>query len=63
MGRREAIEKGSRTALVTGAGSGIGRCFAERLAALGYRLVLAGLNGERLEEAAAALRERYAVPV
>lgn len=63
MGRRGAIEKGSRTALVTGAASGIGRCFAERLAALGYRLVVAGLNRERLEEAAAALRERHAVPV
>lgn len=63
MGRRGAIERGSRTALITGAGSGIGRCFAERLAALGYRLLVAGPDEERLAQTAAALRERYAVPV
>ena len=32
MTRKGTIEKGSRTALVTGAGSGIGRCMARRLA-------------------------------
>lgn len=47
--KRGAITPGSAWALVTGAGTGIGRCFALRLAALGYNLVLAGLNPEPLE--------------
>ena len=49
VGRRGAVAPGSAWALVTGAGSGIGRCYALRLAALGYNLVLAGNRRESLE--------------
>lgn len=63
MTRKGTIEKGSRTALVTGAGSGIGRCMARRLAELGYRLILAGLDPAKLEAAAEELHEQYGLAV
>ena len=38
---------------------GIGRCMARRLAELGYRLILAGLDPAKLEAAAEELHEQY----
>ncbi|MCM1151684.1 MAG: SDR family NAD(P)-dependent oxidoreductase [Alistipes sp.] len=53
--RRGKVKRGSAWALVTGAGSGIGRCYALRLAALGYKVALAGNRREPLEAVAAEL--------
>ncbi|WP_427306025.1 SDR family oxidoreductase [Cupriavidus sp. H39] len=44
-----------RTVLVTGAGSGIGRCTAHELASLGARLALAGRKLEKLEQVKAEI--------
>ena len=38
-----------QTVWVTGAGSGIGRCTAHELAALGARVVISGRKAEKLE--------------
>jgi NAD(P)-dependent dehydrogenase (short-subunit alcohol dehydrogenase family) len=46
-----------RTALITGAAQGIGLAVAQRFAAEGAKLVLVDLNAEKVEAAAARLRE------
>lgn len=47
-----------RAAIVTGASSGIGLAIAEMLGAEGFALTVAARRPEKLEEAAAGLRER-----
>jgi NAD(P)-dependent dehydrogenase (short-subunit alcohol dehydrogenase family) len=53
-----AMELKGRVAVVTGAGSGIGRAMSERFAAAGMHLVLADIEAEPLAEVAGALQEQ-----
>jgi citronellol/citronellal dehydrogenase len=46
-----------QTIIVTGGGSGIGRCTAHELASLGAHVVLTGRKAEKLEAVAAEIRE------
>lgn len=52
-----------RIAIITGAGSGIGRAVAITLAERGYRLALAGRRAEALEETAALAGDAVEAPL
>lgn len=45
------------TVIITGGGSGIGRCTAHELAALGARVILVGRKPEKLQKVAAEIAE------
>lgn len=49
------IDYRGKTAVITGAGSGMGRCASEELVKLGATVVMCDINGEALEKAAAEI--------
>src|SRR6476620_9516265 len=60
--RMTATPKPGPVAVVTGAGSGIGRAVARQMLADGYRVALAGRRGQQLLETADGHLEALAVP-
>lgn len=54
-------DQNAKTALITGASSGIGAAFAGKLASLGYDLVLVARREEKLAQIADDLQEKYQV--
>src|SRR3990172_714488 len=59
----EAAIMNRKTALITGATSGIGKAFAERFAAMGYDLILTGRRKQIITEVARGLKKTYKINV
>ena len=57
------LPKNSRTALITGGSSGIGLCYAHRLASLGYKLMIVSNQSETIVQVAHELAYKYDVDV
>ena len=53
-----SVAVAGRTALVTGAGNGLGRAIALQLAVRGARLILAGRNAQTLDAVAAEIDQQ-----
>ena len=51
----EPIDFSGKTAVITGAASGMGLCASQELVKLGAKVVMCDINGEALEKAAAAI--------
>ncbi len=60
---QEAMETEKGVAVVTGASSGIGKVYADRLAARGYDLMLVARRGDRLQAVADDLKQNYEICV
>ena len=56
--RRGEVFPGSKTALVTGASKGIGRCYARQLAVLGYNVLMVASGEEELLRSAEEVRQQ-----
>ena len=56
MSRRDRFAAGTRTALVTGASKGIGRCYDLQLAREGYNVVMVAVDEAQLERTAGEVR-------
>lgn len=49
-------------AIVTGAASGMGRCYAAQLAQMGYGVLLVDINGDALQELSRQITQEHDVP-
>lgn len=52
----------NKYAIVTGAASGMGRCYAIQLAQMGYGVLLVDINGQAAQELSQQITQQYDVP-